>query len=142
MAVEATGVAVTGAAGILTGVLAVGVIAAIASLTDLQSRPKSAQAAFEGISQGDFNSWLTSATNGLKTAAISTEDLEAKSAQLKQALDLGVTTAQQYATAIGAIDEAMKRVAAEDLAGAVSQYSAGYTSSRPTPLRPPISRPC
>jgi hypothetical protein len=125
VAAEAASVGAAGLAGIVGGVLVVGLVAAVASLTDLQARLKAAQSAYEGVSQTDFNSWLQAGIAGLKTAAISTEDLEAEQVKLKQALDLGVISGQQYASAISAIEAAMKRVAAEDLSEAVSQYSSG-----------------
>jgi len=127
VAAEAASVGAAGLAGIVGGVLVTGLVAAVASLTDLQARLKAAQSAYEGVSQTDFNQWLQSGIAGLKTAAISVEDLEAQQVKLKQALDLGVVSAQQYASAISAIEAAMKRVSAEDLASAVSQYSSGLT---------------
>ena len=124
-AMAAAGTAGIGLAAAVGVTLVAGLAAAAFGFTDLKTSIAAAQSQFEGISKGDFNAWLTSATAGLKNASVTTEDLEAKSAQLKEGLDIGAVTAKQYASAMDAIDAAMQRVSNEPMAASIAGWTSG-----------------
>jgi hypothetical protein len=129
---EGAEVAAAGFGGALSLTLAVGVAAAAISLIDLKARLDGAHAALDGISQSNWNDWLKRATDGLKTASISTADLEAAAAKLKTGLELGAISATQYAAAMDAITAAEKRVEAENLADSVAKWTSGLTVLKDT----------
>lgn len=124
---EGAEVAAAGLGGALSLTLAAGVAAAVISLIDLKARLDAAHASLTAISAGDFSDWLKRATDGLKTASISTADLEAAAAKLKAGLASGAISATQYATALDAITAAEKRIEAENLAESVKGWTDGLT---------------
>jgi hypothetical protein len=109
---QLTGIGLAAAFGVT---LVSGLAAAGFGFFDLNNSIKSAQASTGLMTQTDIAGWLQRANDGLKTAAISSDDLQAAAARLKTGMDNGVISAQQYATSMDSINAAMKRIAVEGM---------------------------
>lgn len=126
-AAEVAGVAAGGLAAALAVPVASAAAAAGLGLLDLNTSLKSAQGTLHDVSDNDLKTFLSGIANltqGTGEAGSASQQWEAKLATLKTALDNGVISAGQYATAVKSIETAQAALAQQNF----EQSIAGWTS--------------
>ena len=119
-ATEAAGVAVGGLGALLGGALVVGIVAAVASLTDLKARLDQAHSSVQGLTDADFSKYIT----GVVTAATTTQQLDAATDKVKQSFADGIITQTQYNALLDQLDSKEKAAVGNGLAAYLTSIGA------------------
>jgi hypothetical protein len=114
-----------GAAGVLGGILVVGLTAAALGFTDLQRSIKSAQAAYgdQDAAQVQFSAQLNKEIEDLKTADLTTEDAAKATEYFQQQLDLGTISAGKFADAVKNIATAQSNLKFDELSTLAQDFN-------------------